>query len=227
MHFKNNKKNILVIGDVMLDTYYNGIVNRISPEAPVPVFRKKSERSVLGGAANVAANLVAANQNVFMMAVLGKDANGDAVLEKFHEQGIDTELILQTARPTTTKTRFIAGNNQQVMRLDEENTEPITAEAEAALTEMLKERISSFDAIVFSDYMKGLLTYSLTQGVIELARENGVKVFIDVKDQNFEKYSGAYLLKPNQKELSDLTKLPVNTEEQVIHREERLHGQER
>lgn len=222
MDFKISMTNILVIGDVMLDTYYGGIVNRISPEAPVPVFRKKSERSVLGGAANVAANLVAANQKVSMMAVLGKDTNGETVLEKFREQGINTDLILQIERPTTTKTRFIAGNNQQVIRLDEEDTDSITNDEEKVLLALLKEKITSFDAIIFSDYMKGLLTYNLTQGIINLAKENNVKVFIDVKGQNFDKYSGAYLLKPNQKELHDLTKLPVDTDEQIVETSEFL-----
>lgn len=216
MDLKISAKNILVIGDVMLDTYYEGVVNRISPEAPVPVFRKKTERSVLGGAANVAANLIAANQNVSVMAVIGRDANGREVLEKFREQGIHTELMLYTERHTTTKTRFIAGNNQQVLRLDEEDTEPISSDEENVLLDMLKENIASFDAILFSDYMKGLLTYNFTQSAIRLAKENSINVFVDVKDQHFEKYSGAYLLKPNQKELYDLTKLPVDTDKEIV-----------
>ena len=199
----------------MLDTYYTGIVNRISPEAPVPVFCKKSERSVLGGAANVAANLIAANQNVSIMSILGRDSNGQKMLNKFHEQGIHTELILQSDRHTTTKIRFIAGNNQQVLRLDEEDTEPITVDEENRLLRMLDEKIASFDVILLSDYMKGLLTYRFTQEVIRRAKEKHIHVFIDVKDQHFEKYNGAYLLKPNQKELHDLTNLPVNTDEEI------------
>lgn len=110
-----HSKNILVIGDVMLDTYFTGDVKRISPEAPVPVFRKKAERSVLGGAANVAANLIAAGQKVSMMAIVGNDEAGDRLKSIFNEKGIDTELIFSSDRHTTEKTRFLAANNQQVL----------------------------------------------------------------------------------------------------------------
>lgn len=112
-------KRILVIGDVMMDVYYKGDVNRISPEAPVPVFMKKSERSVLGGAANVAANLIAANQQVSMMAIVGYDSIGAEIIRKLKAAAIDTRFVIRTKRHTTAKIRFIANNNQQVMRLDE------------------------------------------------------------------------------------------------------------
>ena len=102
------------------------------------------------------------------------------------------------------------------MRLDEEDTEPITKDEECLLIDMLKEKIRTFDAIVFSDYMKGLFTYGFTQGIISLAKENDVNVFIDVKDKKLEKYSRAYLLKPNQKELHDLTGLSVDTDEEIV-----------
>ena len=108
---KIKKKSILVIGDVMLDNYYVGDIKRISPEAPVPVFRKRTERSVLGGAANVAANLVAANQKVTMMSIIGNDDNGRKLLEYFKEKGINTDLVQILDRNTTIKTRFLAGNN--------------------------------------------------------------------------------------------------------------------
>ena len=113
-----DSKNVLVIGDVMLDTYYTGDVKRISPEAPVPVFRKKKERSVLGGAANVAANLIAADQNVSMMSMVGNDETGEKLKSMFQDQGINTDLILSMERHTTEKIRFLASNNQQVLRLD-------------------------------------------------------------------------------------------------------------
>ena len=120
------RKNILVIGDVMIDTYYSGDVKRISPEAPVPVFRKKAERSVLGGAANVAANLVAARQNVSVMAMVGNDDNANKLKDIFEKSGINTKLVISLNRKTTEKTRFLASNNQQVLRLDVEDTAPLS-----------------------------------------------------------------------------------------------------
>lgn len=211
-----NSKNILVIGDVMLDTYYFGEVTRISPEAPVPVFRKKSERSVLGGAANVAENLVAANQNVYVMAMVGDDAKGEKLKGTLNEHGIHTELITTFERKTTEKTRFLASNNQQVLRLDVEDNTPLSAEDCAKMLAELETRIDTFDLIVFSDYLKGLLTYDLTQGVIRLAKKKGIPAIIDVKDQNVEKYKDAYLLKPNLKEIHDLTRMPVSNDEEII-----------
>jgi D-beta-D-heptose 7-phosphate kinase/D-beta-D-heptose 1-phosphate adenosyltransferase len=213
---KIKKKNILVIGDVMLDIYYIGDVNRISPEAPVPVFRKRKEKSVLGGAANVAANLIAANQRVSIMTLIGDDANGKILEQNFLEQGIDINLIVKSTRNTTSKTRFVATNNQQVMRLDVEDTDVITSEECNMMLTMLKEKISEYDLIVFSDYLKGLMTYEFTQGVIQIANDNQVKVLIDVKDSNYEKYTGAFLLKPNLSELRSLTNMPVGTNDEII-----------
>ena len=123
---KIKKRHILVVGDVMLDNYYVGDVRRISPEAPVPVFRKRSERSVLGGAANVAANLVAANQQTSMMSIIGRDANGKTMMQLFENLGINAGLVSNLQRSTTIKTRFLADNNQQLLRLDVEDTDPIT-----------------------------------------------------------------------------------------------------
>ena len=117
-----DKKKILVIGDIMLDIYYRGEVNRISPEAPVPVFKKDSEMSVLGGAANVAANLSAAGQRVSMIAVTGKDMQGKKIIELFSEIGVEYTKIAIWDRPTITKTRFLAENNQQVLRVDVEES---------------------------------------------------------------------------------------------------------
>ena len=215
-------KRILVIGDVMMDVYYKGDVNRISPEAPVPVFMKKSERSVLGGAANVAANLIAANQQVSMMAIVGYDSIGAEIIRKLKAAAIDTRFVIRTKRHTTAKIRFIANNNQQVMRLDEEDTFSITtAECKRFLHE-LKDEIGKFDLVIVSDYLKGLFTYDFTQGVIKIAKEGGIRVFVDVKGSNVDKYKGAYLLKPNQRELHEVTGLPVETEEEVIFASQEL-----
>ena len=204
-------KSVLVIGDIMLDAYYTGEISRISPEAPVPVFRKERERSVLGGAANVAANLIAADQKVTLMSLTGDDSEGEYLKKKISKMGIDTELIMtDKKRSTTVKTRFLAGHNQHVIRMDVEDAMPIDEEMTGHMLLMLRERISSYDLILLSDYMKGLLTYEFTQGVIEIGNTAKVPVLVDVKDRNVEKYSGAYLLKPNLNELRNLTGLRIS-----------------
>lgn len=210
------RSNILVIGDVMLDIYYGGEVSRISPEAPVPVFKKLNERCVLGGASNVVANLAAANQHASILAMIGDDSDGRKIRGLFHEIGVDSSLLSTWKRPTITKTRFLAENNQQVLRLDIEDSHPILDDEVTALLKKLSEVIDQFDLILLSDYMKGLLTYEFTQGVINISKAHGKKVLVDVKDPQFEKYKGAWLLKPNTKELNTLTKMPVFTDEELI-----------
>ncbi len=216
------EKNILVVGDVMLDTYFTGDVKRISPEAPVPVFRKRSERSVLGGAANVAANLVAAGQNVFVMSIVGNDKNGERLKKIFIDQEIDTSLVFSLERNTTEKIRFLASNNQQVLRLDVEDTFPLSMQDCENMLKELDNQIDNFDLILISDYLKGLLTYEFTQGVIKRAKDKCIPVIIDVKDTNIDKYKNAYLIKPNLKELYDLTGLAVDTDEDIINASKRL-----
>lgn len=210
------KKSILVIGDVMLDIYYTGDVKRISPEAPVPVFRKKSERSVLGGAANVAANLVAADQKVSMVTMIGKDDAGLKLKKTFDEKGINTELVLVLDRNTTVKTRFLASNNQQVIRLDVEDTDELKTECCDYLLEKIENCIENFDLILLSDYLKGFLTYEFTQRILQLAKRKGIPAIVDVKDPKLSKYKDAFLLKPNLKELRDLTGLPALDENGIL-----------
>lgn len=217
-----NRKKILVIGDVMLDTYYNGDIKRISPEAPVPVFRKKSERSVLGGAANVAANLVAAGQNVSMMAMVGNDENANKLRTLFQESGVNTDLIISLNRRTTEKTRFLANNNQQVMRLDVEDTEALGEEDCKKMLLELAANIDNFDLILLSDYLKGLLTYDFTQGILQLAKSKGIPAIIDVKDPKVDKYKDAYLIKPNLKELRDLTGMSAVSDYEIVEASEYL-----
>lgn len=216
------KKKILVVGDVMLDNYYVGDVRRISPEAPVPVFRKHSERSVLGGAANVAANLLAANQDVSMMSMIGKDSIGDILMSCFIDKGVSTELVIRLDRSTTIKTRFLADNNQQIMRLDVEDADPINKEECNRLLKKLQKKISEYDLILMSDYLKGLMTQDFTQGVINLARANNIPVVIDVKDPKYGKYYGATLLKPNLNELRSLTGKKAETDAEIVEAAEEL-----
>lgn len=223
MHqLKMEKSHILVIGDVMLDNYYVGDVKRISPEAPVPVFRKMSERSVLGGAANVAANLVAANQLVSIMSVIGDDDNGRKLMAKFGEHDIDAKLVSKLQRRTTVKTRFLAENNQQILRLDVEDIDAVSKEEGNSMLKHLKDCICQFDIILISDYMKGLLTHEFCQGVIKMAKASNIPVVIDVKDPKYGKYYDATLLKPNLKELRDLTGKKTGTNEEIVAAAEEL-----
>lgn len=209
------RKKILVIGDIMLDIYYEGDIERISPEAPVPVFKYKSERYVPGGAANVAANLISAGQDVSLISIVGEDPNGSKLVGMLASIGVDTDMVLKSDRPTTSKTRFLANNNQQVMRSDTERAEDISESIEASIIDSIRRGLEGYDIIVISDYKKGLLTKRVTQGAIKLADDKGIRVIADIKDNKEGKYNGVYLLKPNRKELSELTGEKLNTEEDV------------
>ncbi|MDD6572627.1 MAG: D-glycero-beta-D-manno-heptose 1-phosphate adenylyltransferase [Thermoflexaceae bacterium] len=211
-----NPKSFLVIGDIMLDRYCNGSINRISPEAPVPVLKYKGEKNILGGAANVATNLVGIGQKVSLMACIGEDEAGKEILRLLHEDGIDSEMVaVEAVRPTTLKTRFVAGN-QQLLRVDDESTQDILEQTKDRLLAVYERRIQEFDLVLISDYMKGMLSFDFTQKIIDIANRNGKRVIVDVKDPNPEKYGGAYLLKPNKKELHDLTGMPVETMDEII-----------
>lgn len=220
-----DEKKILVVGDVMLDIYYSGDVNRISPEAPVPVFRKTDERCVLGGAANVAANIAAAGQKVAILSRIGKDKYGDKIRGLLQESNIDDSFLFAICNDTITKTRFLAANNQQLLRLDIEDNDNISDKDTTIIISKLKENISSFDVIVLSDYLKGLLTEGFAQQLIKLAKKHEIKVLIDVKGTEYNKYRGAWLLKPNAKELGDLTGMPVRTSEERMLAAKKLREQ--
>lgn len=211
----SNRAKVLVVGDVMLDSYYLGSVSRISPEAPVPVFKQQGERSVLGGAANVAANLVAAKQSVGILAIVGRDTASRDIKSIMSEMGIDVSLLRETDRPTTVKTRFLADNNQQVMRLDVEDSSPVDATVLESMLQEFCEIIGLYDAVLISDYMKGLLQPGFTKAIIEAANHSGVPVFVDVKDPNYEKYQDAFVIKPNLTELKTLTGMPVGSKEEI------------
>lgn len=209
-------KNFLVVGDIMLDKYCNGSISRISPEAPVPVLCYKDEKNILGGAANVATNLVGIGQRVSLLACVGGDADGEEILNMLNNAGIDSEMVaVDKKRPTTVKKRFVAGN-QQLLRVDDESTEPLSGEITEKLLKIYEERIEEFDLVLFSDYMKGVLSYEFTQKLIDIAKKHGKKVIVDVKDRNSQKYAGSYLLKPNRKELTELTGMKTDTMEEVV-----------
>ena len=196
-NFKNIK--IAVIGDLMLDEYIMGKVDRISPEAPVPVVKVTEEKFVLGGAANVINNLAALGANVYCGGLVGKDKNAEKLINSF-PKNVDCNLILKVEnRPTIVKKRVIAGH-QQLLRLDWEEEFYINEDEENIIIENLKKHIKELNAVILSDYNKGLLTKSLSQKIIKLCRENNVIVTVDPKPKNISNFVGASSITPNKKE---------------------------
>lgn len=199
-----NKK-IIIVGDVMIDTYLNGAVNRISPEAPVPIVQFKSREHRLGGAANVALNIKALGAQPFICSIIGKDEDGELFQRLINESNLSSRGVLNSDdRVTTVKTRVI-GNNQQLLRIDHERTNPINSLSEFALIERVKEvaEIEKVDAIIFQDYNKGILTENVITSLIAFANEKNIITTVDPKKENFFTYSNVTLFKPNLKELKE------------------------
>lgn len=196
--FKNLK--VGVVGDVMLDDYLIGNVDRISPEAPVPVVSIKSERFSLGGAANVANNLSTLGVKTFCFGVIGRDFDGDRLLKELEKKNINISGIVNTVdRPTTVKKRVVSGNHQ-LLRLDWENSSHIRINTENFLLKKIEDKIIELDAVILSDYNKGVLTPRVTKKIIELCKKNSIAVTIDPKPTNVENYFGATSMTPNRKE---------------------------
>lgn len=211
------EKNILIVGDIMLDRYYFGISKRISPEAPVPVLLKNNEKIVLGGAANVAINVKKAKQNVSILSIIGDDIEGNVLTSLLQENEIDTSLIItDKTRCTNVKNRFIGQNNIQMFRFDEEYTEKINDTINNEIISAFEKNINKYDIVIISDYNKGLLTIENTKKMIEIANKNNIRTLIDVKEPKYEKYKNAYLIKPNLEELKQITNMNVETEEEII-----------
>ena len=197
--FENQK--VVVLGDTMVDAYFYGSVTRISPEAPVPIVNLKSKERRLGGAANVALNLKALGANPFVVSIKGNDKDGNELKSLFKKNKLDSDgLINDYKRITTVKTRII-GNNHQLLRIDEEETQDINKSLENLLYNTVKGQIKDCNVLIFQDYNKGLLTSSLISRVIALCKENNVPIVVDPKFHNFSEYKGVTLFKPNKKEL--------------------------
>jgi D-beta-D-heptose 7-phosphate kinase/D-beta-D-heptose 1-phosphate adenosyltransferase len=206
---------VLVVGDLMLDQYVYGTIDRISPEAPVSVVNWRSEKSGLGGAANVAHNIAQLGCHVFLVGVTGLDASAEELLKIAQGFGIDTTGVLADAgRPTTLKTRIIA-HGQQVIRIDREVRAEIDDGLAKSILEYVRKRLSQVDGVILSDYAKGVLTPNLCASVIQAANSQHKCVLVDPKGHDFSKYKGAYLLSPNKKELAEATHMPVQTEADI------------
>jgi D-beta-D-heptose 7-phosphate kinase/D-beta-D-heptose 1-phosphate adenosyltransferase len=206
---------VLVIGDLMLDEYLWGKVDRISPEAPVPVVAVEKESHTLGGAGNVINNLSAMGSKVFAMGSVGTGQAGRSVLKKLKALSVDvTGVISEPDRPTTRKTRIIAAS-QQMLRIDREIRHSISAHTLGALTRILAGYIDKMDLIIISDYDKGLVTRELVARIVELAKKSGVMTLADPKSLDFSKYMGVTVLTPNKKEAAIAAGIQIQTPEDM------------
>jgi len=208
-------KTILVIGDVMIDSYIWGKVERISPEAPVPIVEVERRENRLGGAANVALNIKSLGAKPILVSVLGRDDKYDVFLKLLEDHNLSKEGILQTSeeRKTTVKFRVI-GNNVQLLRVDEESTHDIDSKDTFSLLERVKFLFDTkkIDAIIFQDYDKGILTSDVIDNVIQIAQANTCPILVDPKKKHFFQYKNVTLFKPNFKEFKEALNKPLTKE---------------
>ncbi len=208
---------VLVVGDMMLDRFVYGNVERISPESPVPVLSVTRETSMLGGAGNTLANLSGLGAKGYALCVIGDDEEGRILTDKAQALALDISgFLTEKTRPTIVKTRYLAGH-QQLLRTDYERAGKISDTSAKALVEKAKELISKVKMVVLSDYGKGVLRNDVIAQIIEQAREQDVRVIVDPKGQDFSLYKGAFAVTPNKKELAAATAgMAVGTDEEII-----------
>jgi D-beta-D-heptose 7-phosphate kinase/D-beta-D-heptose 1-phosphate adenosyltransferase len=200
---KFNKAKILVIGDLILDEYIWGSVERISPEAPVPVLWANKRTFVPGGTANVANNIRSLGAQVFLLGVTGDDANSKILFAELKKRKINTQgIFIERKRHTTVKTRILAGH-QQVVRVDWEHTHDLPEELNAKILKYIEKNISSFDAVIIEDYGKGVINVELLGKLVSLARARKKIITVDPKEENFQYYHGVTAITPNRKELEN------------------------
>lgn len=201
--------NVFILGDVMLDSYIWGAVERISPEAPVPIINVKKKDFRLGGAANVALNIHALGAKPILCALIGDDDDGKKLLLRLDEKNISKEgIVTSSHRPTTVKTRIIA-SQQHVVRVDEESDKVANQEEEKLLWERIEKLLPQCQVVVFEDYDKGVLNASLIEKTVALAKKKNIPTVVDPKKRNFLSYTGVTLFKPNLKELREGLKIEV------------------
>lgn len=217
-------RRVLVIGDLMLDRYLWGTVDRISPEAPVPVVRLDHKTCVAGGAANVAANLSALGCKASVAGVVGNDEDGCQLLELLRSAGIETSGVLSTPdRPTTCKTRILGGR-QQMLRLDVEKASELSAELEAQLLSRLDLQVTGCAAIILSDYGKGLLSDAVCQALIRRGHELSIPTLVDPKGLDYQKYSRCDVISPNRLELAAATSGDYGNLELLLQKGQQLRS---
>lgn len=192
---------VVVVGDIMLDRYLIGDTERLSPEAPVPVVTVSERHAALGGAANVAANVVAMGARCFLVGTVGDDGDGAAIRQELAVARLEDRFVLTIAgRPTTSKTRIVA-RGQQIVRIDDEVDSLLEGQDLARLTAAAREALADADALLLEDYNKGALSPALILAVMEIARRRGIPIVVDPKYRQFFEYAGATVFKPNRREL--------------------------
>lgn len=207
---------VLCIGDIMLDRFVTGAVDRISPEAPIPVMRIQRETSMLGGAGNVVRNLVGLGTRVHFLSLVGDDAAGREVADMLVGlPGVTPALEVEPDRCTSIKVRYIAGS-QQLLRADHEQTGDVSERRAKALEQIAADHLAECGALILSDYGKGVLTAELTRRLIDMAAARGLPVVVDPKGRDYGRYRGASLVTPNRKELHEATGLPTDTDDEVV-----------
>ncbi len=213
LKFLNNppKSKVLVIGDIMLDKYYFGDVERISPEAPVPVVLVKRIESRIGGAGNTALNLKNLGIEVDILGVIGNDENGEELLKLLKINNFNLNYIVRLENTTTTKIRVIS-RNQHLLRIDFEETENLNKKTESSILDIIRDKIRDYDLVIISDYNKGLITEEISQFIIN----NANFTIVDPKGKNWNKYKNAHIITPNVKELSEGLNLTLENENEIL-----------
>lgn len=223
-----NDLNVLIVGDVMIDRYLTGQVDRISPEAPVPIVLQQSMDNRLGGAANVALNVSALGARSFLCSIVGTDDNADVFLGLFPENRLPVRGIIKSdSRKTTVKTRVMAGS-QQLLRVDQEDNFDLTPFEEEQLTGLIKQILEEeqIHVIIFQDYNKGVLTPGVIERVIALAGKHSIPTAVDPKFRNFWAYRGVTLFKPNLREIRNQCSFEVKTTlDSLLHTAEYIKQQ--
>ena len=204
-------RNILVIGDLILDRYIWGKVSRISPEAPVPVVEVERESFLLGGAANVANNIVSLGARASVVGLVGEDMAGEALTDLLAQKGVQCEGIFVSNRPTTVKTRVIA-HNQQVVRFDREDSKYVSGKVLRGVLEYVNSSYRGFDAIIVSDYRKGMVSGRMIKGILERSRRNKMLVAVDPKVGHFNFYKGVSVVTPNVAEAASGANIEIRDE---------------
>ena len=213
--FKN--KNILVVGDLILDHHIFGKVDRISPEAPVPVVWANKESFACGGAANVGLNLRSLGAKVSMCGVIGNDGFGKTLFSLIKKSGIDTKLIIKdSGRPTTLKTRIMA-SHQQMVRVDWESLAPLSLKINELVIDKIKKNIDEFDAVIIEDYGKGVINPHLVEELVSLCKNNNKIVTVDPKEEHFDYYNNVTALTPNLKEAQNAVNIKLKDKSQILN----------
>lgn len=221
--FTNNKKLVLVIGDVMLDRYLMGNVNRISPEAPVPVVLLNQSEDRAGGAANVAANLSGLGLRTQIVGCIGDDITGSTLKHIIADSGIEISHVMTSRqRPTVSKTRVMSGN-QQIVRIDDESSSAFTSGENSQLLSNVTHALNDNPAmVILSDYAKGVLSDATCKAIITQCKQRGIPVIADPKGRDYSKYKGASALTPNKKETAEACGVDVNETEVLLHAAQQL-----